>query len=366
MTKSWSILRKQLKVSKLRRIIRESLQVNEAKISNWGLTNTIFSDMNEILMASALMGGTSLEDVGSTVGADALEQVNGRVEMIRDAVLEGGGTESEAEARIQVELNNGQVMADAVLDWAAANDYGVPQRVYWTARPNALQQAMDDAGTGLDATKGHPADVAVAFDSGKVLGISAKATKGKSDIAFKNPGWGTLAKALGINPLLAAGAMDNEIAKIDPEALEMSKRDRKAWLRSDPAMKDQAGQMGRVVLNVIRDAILTELKSLTPEEMQEFILRQLMDAGSAIVPDYIKVTALGGGQSAKVSDPTNNPMLDAVQAGEIDVQPRGDDAIVFVDGGGSPILQLRAKFESQPLASSIKFSAEPAAKKSRR
>lgn len=347
--------------SLLREMVRELLR---ERTSNYGLANTVYSDLNEILMASALMGGASIEDVATTVGADAAATVRSRVGTIRDAVLGSGGTQEDLESRVRVELQNARNMAAAVEGWASSKDHGRVVRVYWTARPGVLQRALNDAGMGDDVvTPGHPADVAVLFDDGQVLGISAKATKGTADVAFKNPGWGTVASALGLDASIPRIETERQLQLIDPGAAAMPTSHRKQHLRASPERKSAADAGGRVVLRRMRDEILAGLEGMTEPQVRSFVLSNLMDAGSVVVPPYVKVTATGAGRSAHVSDPVDNPMIEMVRRGGLRVAPRGEDSILFLDARGTPILQLRAKWESQMLASSLKLSAEPASKR---
>ena len=339
--------------------------LSEAKIENYGLPNTIFSDMNEILMASAAMGGTGIEDVRRTVGPDAANQLEERIAQVREAVLAMGGDEAEADARIDVEVQNGQVSAEETLAWAEAHGFGrTPKQVFWTARPGALASAMKAAGVKSPATPGHPADIAIVFGKNKILGVSAKATKGTGDIGFKNPGWGTFASILNLK-VTPAQLIEKELRKIDPTFAELTASARKEAIRSDPAAVEAAGEGGRRVLKTLRDTLLAALENLTEEELREFVVTQLVDAPENINPPYIKVTAKGGGRSAHVHDPLNNPMLEAINAEGLTAAPARNDSIVFSSSTNPGILQLRMKFESQALASSLKLTAEPAAKGTR-
>lgn len=345
-----------------RHIIRQILV--EARIENYGIPNTIFSDMNEILMASSIMGGTTVEDVAANVGEEAAALLNSRIRQVKLAVRKAGGTSADANNRIDVELRNGLVSAEAVLDWAASHGYGSsPRAVFWTARPGGLESAMAASGSKKTPTPGHPADVAVVFGRNKVLGVSAKATKGTGDIGFKNPGWGTIAAVLGIqeNP---ADIVSDSLLEIDPELVSLPSSARKIAIRADASYAEAAAVEGQKVLKNLRDILLSTMTSMDEESLRDFVINELVDAPENIIPPYIKVTATGGGASAHVHDPMSNPMLDSINAEGLSARAARNDSIVFFSSANSAILQLRVKFESQPLASSIKMSAEPASKKS--
>jgi len=331
----------------------------EAKIQNYGVPNTVFSDMNEILMASAIMGGTSIKDVERTVGADAAELLNSRIRQLSQAVLKAGGSKKDIQARINVELKNGAVSANEVLSWASSQGYSNPSGVSWTARPGALAATLKSAKIKSPATPGHPADIAIVFGD-KVLGVSAKATKGSGDIGFKNPGWGTYSRLLNIN-IEPDELINSELEKIDKKLIALPKNARKLAIRSKEPTKIKADASGQKVLKQLRDALLASLNSLGETKLRNFVLTQLVDAPEDMNPPYIKVTATGGGKGAHVHDPTDNPMMSAINSPGLKAEAARNDSILFSSKTGR-ILQLRLKFESQALASSIKMSAEPASK----
>jgi hypothetical protein len=75
----------------------------------------------------------------------------------------------------------------------------------------------------------------------------------------------------------------------------------------------------------------------------------------------VKVTGMGtksGSITAKVDDPLKNDKLAAITGGNITLQKVGNESI-GVSAGGKKILKMRAKFESEKLASTIKFSGDP-------
>lgn len=335
-------------------LLREIIQrlLNEARARN-----TWLSDMNEIMTATILGGGTGPSDIGPILGDDAIDLWNTRVQQVIDAVGEEEGAD---QAELQVVA--GQAMADATLDWAARNGYGSIVSSHWTARPGALQGILDATDGGL-ATPGHPADVVAVFDGNKVLGISLKTTKSAGDIGFKNPGWGSIATELGIDPRLQNDLIRNELTMLDAETLPMSNVERKGYLRSDPALKRSADEGGRRVLEMLRDEVVSVLAAMSTNKLKDFVLETLVDASKTMNPPYIKVTAMKGGQKVKVTDPADDPMYSALMGGDITIRPVRQDSIIFFGDDGSALFQLRFKWASQMLASSVKMSVEPAAKK---
>jgi hypothetical protein len=141
--------------------------------------NTILSDINEIQAGYFLAENKWYDE-------EAKKQFNARAKQATP--------EQVADA-----IGKAEVMAQEFLKWAKANGYsGKVKNVWWTARPGSMSSAV---GEEVDQKK-NPTDILVKFTSGPhngFLGLSAKATKTKGDIGFKNPGVGTVDKSLQID-----------------------------------------------------------------------------------------------------------------------------------------------------------------------
>jgi hypothetical protein len=72
------------------------------------------------------------------------------------------------------------------------------------------------------------------------------------------------------------------------------------------------------------------------------------------------VTGMGSKEpyTAKVENPLENDKLAAINSGKIQLVKTGNETIL-VSAGGKHIMKMRAKFESEKLASSFKFSGDP-------
>lgn len=259
-----------------------------------------------------------------------------------------------------------QVMADRFLDYARARGYRSVKNVFWTARPGVLQKAVDPKNELHIDQKGNPADILVEFTSGpsgkfeRFLGLSAKSTGGpKGDIGFKNPGLGSVEKDLNLK------LYDILTAKI-AEAIKKFKLsekadERKRQIRANPKIAEQVEEMGAEVLNKVRDKIFNKLRTMSDNDLKKYFLKEWMNASEGLYPPYVKVTGAGvkDPYTAKVEDPLKNEKLDAFNKGRITLEKEGTQAI-RISAGGKRIFKIRAKFESQKLASSFKFSADPA------
>jgi len=297
--------------------------------------NTVLSDINEILLGYYLNDRVWFD-------AEAKKQLEMRKKQCSDV-------------EFLDQSDKAIVMAEEVLRWSKSNGFpGIVKNVFWTARPGVLQKAV---GRDVDSRK-NPTDILIQFSDGKFLGISAKSTKGKGDIGFKNPGMGTIETDLKIK--LKQILVLYETQAIKKYKLPSSSSQRKTEIRKNPVVQAQTQALGSKVLQEIRDAMFKKLKSMPQNDLRKYILNSWMDSNVNLYPPYIKVTGMGSKApySAKVDDPLNNPKLKAIKSANITLEKVGNESI-GVSAGGKKLLKMRAKFESEKLASGIKFSGDP-------
>jgi len=302
-------------------------------------SNTLQADINEILLGYYVLGG---KWAGFQQHNETIRQLNGRKDQVGENLYKIQSARAEA-------------MSDVTLDWAKRNGYkGKVIKVWWTARPGILSKAV---GYDVDSRK-NPTDTLLLFDDGQFLGISAKSTKGKGDIGFKNPGVGTVEKSLNIN--LKKIINDEESKFTKRFSLSESKSKRKVEIRKNPKIKEQSNFARDSLLKNIRNALYKKLKSMTQSQLKDYILNEWMDAGSMIMPPYIKVTGHGNKApfTASITDPLKDSKSNAIQKKKITIEEVGNDAVGIL-AGGKKILKMRAKYESQAMASSLKFSGDP-------
>ena len=258
----------------------------------------------------------------------------------------------------QLEQQEGRAvaMAKEFKKWASGKGYGSSiSKVYWTARPGFSFKAV--VGYDVDQRK-NPSDVLVEFSGKKFLGLSAKSTKGKGDIGFKNPGIGTVEKDLN----LKLKPINEEKVQQLTESFGLSKSasTRKGEIRKNPQIAQLADAEGTKVLNTLRDTMLKKVKSMNAKAAKEYIIKSWIDASEDMMPPYIKVTGRGNKApySASAEDPLNNPKLQAINTQPLKFEAVGNDSI-GVKAGSKKILKMRFKYESQKLASTIKMSGDP-------
>jgi hypothetical protein len=301
--------------------------------------NTVGADVNEILLGYLLAG-----EGGTFVNGDeAQDQLAKRAEHLTQKQYEDQQGRAES-------------MKDSITAWAVENGFdGLVQNVWWTARPGVLQQAIGEP----RVSKGNPTDILIQFGDESFLGISAKSTKGKADIGFKNPGVGAIGRSLGIdlNSVVAA------VAQKEMEALEvdhLTAKDRKSFIRANPILRARADETGRIILNMLRDFLLSHLQALSDEAVREHLVQNWLDA-DGIYPYYIKATGHGSsdkGFGARLEDPIKSEKYKALMSEEITLTPVGNDSIGVL-AGGKRVMKMRFKYESQKLASSLKMSGDP-------
>jgi len=297
--------------------------------------NTFGSDINELLLGYYLFGKKWYD-------SEAKKQFEQRKKQVtKDEYLAQDG--------------RAQAMADEAIKWAKANKYsGKVKKVWWTARPGVLSKAV---GRETDSRK-NPTDILVQFSDNKFLGISAKSTKTKGDIGFKNPGLGTIEKALKIDLKTIYSKLESEAIK--KYKLPTSISERKSAIRSDPATQEKTQILGSKALAELRDITFKTLSKMSQTDLRKHILTSWMDASEELYPPYIKITGMGNKPpfTAKTDDPLKNDKLSALSKEKIKLEKVGNESIGVI-AGSKKIMKMRFKFESEKLASSVKLSGDP-------
>lgn len=299
--------------------------------------NTVLSDINEIYTGYVLAGNKWFDPA-------AKAQYAARVKQALPAEV------ADAEGKAVA-------MADEFIKWAKAHKYSsTVKQVWWTARPGSMASAV---GRPVDQKK-NPTDILVKFSTGPAdgfLGLSAKATQGKGDIGFKNPGIGTIDKALGLK---LADEYKNQVDQMVARyRLPVGATERKLKIRENPKLKVETEAIGVKILAAMRDELLVRLLKMKQPELLKYLLSDWMDA-EVSYPPYIKVTGQGNKPPYKAvaMDPINNPKLDALSKYKITLEKTGNESI-GVMAGEKKIMKIRFKFESEKMASSVKLSGDP-------
>ena len=298
-------------------------------------SNTDLADINEIYTAF-ILNGYSFPDSATQ------QQYDRKRKLLTPQQLE------QQEGRAAA-------MAEEFTKWAGKNGFKGKVAVYWTARPGFTFKPI----TGYDVNqKKNPTDVLVEYAGKKFLGLSAKSTSGKGDIGFKNPGIGTIDRELRLKLAdIPKKAADEFAARM---GLPKSVSARKSEIRKNSAIRSMADDLGKDVLNELRNRFLTKLNTMNKQQRKDYIVNSWIDAGDGLLPRYVKVTGRGtrSPYTAVVDDPLNNDKLRKLASDAITFEAVGNDS-VGVKAGAKKIMKMRFKYESQKLASTVKMSGDP-------
>ena len=297
------------------------------------------SDVNEILLGYHILGST-------WNGFQKESEVKNQLSIRRSEI-------GDTDYNIQEE--RAKVMAIKSLDWARANNYGNRVvKAWWTAREGVLSEAV---GYEVDSSK-NPTDTLVQFETDKFLGLSAKSTAGKGDIGFKNPGIGTIDKALSLDLAGIVKEENDDFAEI--YGLSTTQSVRKREIRSDRNLIEASNDARNITLEIVRDVFYNKLNVLSNKKLKEYVLSDWLDATKTISPMYIKVTGHGSEYpyTASLMNPLQNSKIEALHKSNLTVSKVGNDS-VGVETINKRILKMRVKYESQAMASSVKFSGDP-------
>lgn len=286
------------------------------------MENTHAADINEILMAYFLNGERWEDDWKSQVGS-------------KKKFLT---PEQQA-----AQYTRAKAMAAACKDVLTEPI----ERVFWVARPGALSRAMEMP--SLDS-KRNPTDVLVKLDSGNFIGFSAKSTNKKTGIALKNPGMSSIGGDLGID--LQGITADHAARLCEMYSLPKVADKRKAAIRVHP-QADEIRAYGDTVLKLVRDMWYDKLNELSNEQLRSHLTRFWLDIDP--VPPYWRV--VGSGSGVRIENPYDSPVMDALNSEPI-ILDKGGSTIIQVTAGDHKVLKMRVKFESEKLASNLKFSGE--------
>jgi hypothetical protein len=304
------------------------------------MRNTAGADINEIMFGFLAANGSWDTFVN---GEEAQEKLEQRLKEV---------PKQEADDQVA----RAHEMLSETLKWGSANGWdGDIVKVWWTARPGALQSAVGSR----EVSPQNPTDILLQFADESFLGISAKSTKRNADVGFKNPGVGSIGKSLGVDLRAILEGLDTVTLKalgID----QLPAQRRKAYIRANPAIKEKVDEVGRVILNKLRDALLEHLSSMSDESIRDHLVKNWLDAGENY-PYYVKVTGRGQsrkGYSASLEVPVASEKYKMLMSETVELVPVGNDSVGVI-AGGKRIMKMRFKYESQKLASSLKMSGDP-------
>jgi hypothetical protein len=216
-----------------------------------------------------------------------------------------------------------------------------------------------------------PADLVLNFESGKLLGISCKSSRKNVALCFKNVGVTHFKQTLGLDvrPIYEQAAKDFCVQYGAP----FKNTERKLFLRKSDAqnspiqgvsLQSLAQSVAQETLASITGLIYDVLCQKDNAWLQDYCLRSWMDYYTDI--PWVRVTGMGKKKPYKavVEDPHAlegiyvAPEYRAIQTGLVRLS-RIKEQSIGIHADDVPVMKIRAKYESEALASSLKFLGEP-------
>lgn len=229
--------------------------------------------------------------------------------------------------------------------------FSVVNRVRWCGRRAALQKLLPHA------TPKHPADILVTLNNGVHIGVSLKSTGKSRDCAYRHCGVKTLDTSLGVSfatDLLSAYAY---------QKLPAQTGKRKQYLRAHPTFRQNTLKDGEEVLARLTGKYFTHLqKKHRSHQLRTWLLDTFTARGS--YPPFLIVTGRTQGEDtyASLLDPLHDstPLIKRLSdtTRRLTLTRLGHHSI-GIGVGGIKTMILRFKWESEPMASALKVSAEP-------
>lgn len=300
-------------------------------------TNTLKANVNELMTGYYLLGGTWKGFASSSIAHRAITAAKAKLDT----------------QEYKDQVGRAKAMASEILSWTEKNGYkGAVQNVWWTALPGSLAEAY---GKPVNS-KENPSDILVLFGDGQYLGISAKSSVRK-EIGFKNPGIGSIEKALNVSLSQVQERFTAQAVK--QFNLPVSLKERKKYVRQHTALQAKTQKVGDKIIVTTRNMLFDRLNELDNKGLKCYLKKYWLNANN-IGPRYIKVTGRGkaGNYSAVVTDPRKNTKLSCLQKHKVTLVPVGTNTI-GVMAHDTKIMKIRLKYESEKLCSSIKLSGDP-------
>ena len=151
---------------------------------------------------------------------------------------------------------------------------------------------------------------------------------------------------------------DDDFAEI--HGLSTTQSVRKIEIRRNRNLIEASNKARTITLEKVRDVFYNKLNVLSNKKLKEYVLSDWLDATKTISPMYIKVTGHGSEYpyTASLMNPLQNSKIEALHKSNLTVSKVGNDS-VGVETINKRILKMRVKYESQAMASSVKFSGDP-------
>lgn len=212
-----------------------------------------------------------------------------------------------------------------------------------TSKPGEVGESQSD----------NPSDLVVHYADGTKHGISLKASKKKNaNVPISNPGVGTIQKVTGVD----TSERYKKIKQAFKNRYDFTGSDKqlKSSIKSDPKMKNIAARVGGRHLRTTVARHAKRIGDMDSLERSNFIRKEILRGGSASHPVSMVTT---GGEKDQYSTVHKDPAKDFehILSDHKNISHRvSGNSIVFKHPQHGDFASIRLKYESTPIASTIK------------
>ena len=240
--------------------------------------------------------------------------------------------------------------AKVFLNWLKDNKNDAKITKKWWPKQNS-KMISEAVGYPVDLDK-NPLDLLIKTNQNEFIGISVKSAI-TGNPPNKNRGLGSVENELGID---LQSIYDLQIKKFLEQYPQIPRvqKDREKWLKeNDEFYKNNISKSKFVndVFSGVRDTIFEKFSTFSLDELWNYLKNYWLDAGD-LNPPYVRV--IGKGESGKYSAEVQLPIIPKPK--DIQIEKIGFDKIrIHYDANE---YDIRVKFMSTQMATSIKFSGE--------
>lgn len=213
-----------------------------------------------------------------------------------------------------------------------------------TSKPGEVGESQSD----------NPSDIVIHFKDGSKHGISLKVSNKKNaNVPVSNPGAGTIQKLTGVDTLSRNTKIVNALQKRFPEMSGLSADKRKELIRSNPHIQKIVKQVSDLYLKNSARKQADGIGKMSPEEKAKFIKTEVLRGSSSFPVSMMTSGGENDDYTTQHKDPSKDFEHILKDPHKINHRVSGN-SIIFSHSDHGDFGSLRYKYESQPLASSIK------------
>lgn len=232
-----------------------------------------------------------------------------------------------------------------------ATDY-IKKHIIGDREVSRVERTSKPGETG-DTQSDNPSDLVVHYKDGTKHGLSLKASKKKNaNVPISNPGVGTIQKVTGVDTSSRYKKIKDAFRK--RYNFQGSDKELKSVIKSDPKMKSVANRIGGLHLRTTVKRHAKKIGEMNSQDKANFIRKEILRGGSASHPVSMVTT---GGENDNYSTVHKDPSkdFDHILKDHEKISHRvAGNSIVFNHPEHGDFASIRLKYESSPIASTIK------------